>query len=273
MGGKKYSFGISTAVDYTVPIVPILEAAAACGFEFISFGADPKHIQFNDPEGFRRIMRTVTDLGLHLASAHVPFGTAYDIADPDDDRRRQAIDRVAGFVETCRERAIPAVILHPHHYLSVPWETACDLASDSLNRLLGVIGEGIEIIVENLPDHRGSRICSRILDTFDSSQIGWCYDSSHENMSGSPRHLLESYYDRIVTTHLSDNHGLSDEHLIPGDGNIDWPGLRQWLDKTPGFTRVLFEVGTGDKLNEPVDDFIKRAADAAAAIFAGPNSA
>ena len=33
----------------------------------------------------------------------------------------------------------------------------------------------------------------------------------------------------IVATHLHDNHRMKDEHLLPFDGDIDWPkSLRLW---------------------------------------------
>ena len=28
--------------------------------------------------------------------------------------------------------------------------------------------------------------------------------------------------DRVVTTHIHDNHGEKDEHLLPFEGTIDW---------------------------------------------------
>ncbi len=28
--------------------------------------------------------------------------------------------------------------------------------------------------------------------------------------------------ERVVTTHIHDNHGEKDEHLLPYEGNIDW---------------------------------------------------
>ena len=36
-------------------------------------------------------------------------------------------------------------------------------------------------------------------------------------------------HDRIVTTHIHDNHGEKDEHLLPCDGTIDWDAAARTL--------------------------------------------
>ena len=59
-----------------------------------------------------------------------------------------------------------------------------------------------------------------------------CIDTGHANIEGKrtgradmlPRYL-ERFRDRIVHFHIHDNHGESDEHLIPGKGTVDWKGF------------------------------------------------
>jgi sugar phosphate isomerase/epimerase len=34
---------------------------------------------------------------------------------------------------------------------------------------------------------------------------------------------IASFGNRIASVHIHDNHAVKDEHLWPGDGNIDWP--------------------------------------------------
>ena len=71
--------------------------------------------------------------------------------------------------------------------------------------------------------------------------------------------IPKKYHDRIITTHLSDNHGQSDEHLIPGEGNIDWGLLKSYLGQSSKLKNILFEIGTGQKLNEPLSIFLNKA--------------
>ncbi|MCP4649789.1 MAG: sugar phosphate isomerase/epimerase, partial [PVC group bacterium] len=126
--------------------------------------------------------------------------------------------------------------------------------------------------VENLPDNRGSWIADQLFNYFDKNEIDFCYDSSHENMSGGKFHLLKKHYSRLITCHLSDNNGTYDEHLVPGDGNIDWNQLVSYMEKAELFRDILFEVGTGEKLAVPVEDYIKRTSQKAFEIFKDDNN-
>lgn len=256
---KEYKFGISTTVDYSVPFETQIKLFRKHGFHFISLGAALNHSQFFDKLRFKINLEIVKNNGLELASSHSPFYGKYDIAAVDGDVRKKAIDNVLEFIETSADYNIPAAIIHPHSYFDDDKADCFDRAAKSLEYIIKNHHKNVDIAIENLPDHRGSWICAKLLDTFDASEIGFCFDSSHENMSGKPFHILKQYYYRITMTHLSDNHGHSDEHLIPGDGNINWVALKGYLDQNPALNDILFEIGTGEVLAEPLEMFLRRA--------------
>ena len=89
---------------------------------------------------------------------------------------------------------------------------------------------GITILSENIL--WGSSIkataISALVKEVNSPNFGWCYDTGHANVHHiSCRELLKC--ETVpVSLHIQDNHGtLADEHLMPGDGNIDW---KEFLD-------------------------------------------
>jgi len=173
---KQYRFGISTTVDLSVDIFTQLDIFARAGFDFISLSARPAHSRFFDREAFAEVLRRVEELGFFIESAHFPFWEGYDPAAMEEKDRELALKNLAEYMEFAGTHKIPIVIVHPHYY----W------------------------------------ICENLLEEFGNDRVGFCYDSSHENMSGKPFHLLSKFYHRLTTTHLSDNHGGSDEHLVPG---------------------------------------------------------
>ena len=64
---------------------------------------------------------------------------------------------------------------------------------------------------------------AELVDTVDSPWFGWCYDTGHANALGDSLTELIGLKRVPVSLHIQDNHGdMRDEHLIPGDGNIDW---------------------------------------------------
>jgi len=268
MAAKNYKIGISTTVDCTVAIERQFELFSKNGFDFVSLSADTKHSHLFDKEKIDNVFNLARAGTLTIESVHAPFYPPYNIAALDNRERITAIDKTAQFIEYTAGLDFRIVIIHPHHYFYDSREACLERALKSLERLNRMIhGSSLIVAVENMPTAEGSWICDRILKTFSPDQYGFCYDSSHENMSGDPFHLLEKHYLRMTTCHLSDNHGQSDEHLPPYDGNIRWSELRSYFDKAPQITNVLFEVGTGQKLNEPIEDFIERTSMKARSIF------
>lgn len=266
---KQYRFGISTTVEYSVEIEKLFFLFSKYKYSFVSIGSDLKHNYFPDKDKFADLITLAGDFNLRVDSVHVPFGENYDLANPADQERQKAIDNVLRFLDYIADCKIPIAIIHPHSYLKETKEKALIRATESIKKILGRKSEKIRIAVENLPDARGSWIADQLLSIFDHNEIGFCYDSSHENMSGVPFHLLEKHYSRLITSHLSDNNGFSDDHLVPGDGNIDWRRVASYIDKAGYFKNILFEVGTGEKLLEPVEEYIKRTAQKAVAMFGG----
>lgn len=101
------------------------------------------------------------------------------------------------------------------------------------------------VLLENLWESTPEHLCT-LLERVDSPQLGVCLDVGHVNVFSSCAYKdwFAALGGRIGYMHVHDNHGERDEHLVPGEGNIDWRGftediVRQGID--PG---VVFEVDT-----------------------------
>jgi len=49
-----------------------------------------------------------------------------------------------------------------------------------------------------------------------------CFDAGHAHLDGGVPSALETARELLVTTHLHDNRGERDDHLLPYEGTIDW---------------------------------------------------
>ncbi len=271
MNKSHFRFGISTTVDYSVPVETQLEIISACQFDFISIGANLNHSRFFERAYFSAVMERARTMGIPIESIHAPYAGKYDLASASTEARERALEGICEFLNRCTVHGIPLVTLHPHHYFSDSKEACLERIVRSLEKINMLRPDGVEIALENLPSKESSWIFSSLMKIFDSTKFGFCYDSSHENISGEPFHLIGKFHDRLTTTHLSDNHGQNDDHLIPGEGNIEWGEMKQYISKAVCLKGILFEVGTGEKLGEPLEQFVRRAADRAHEIFAGEN--
>lgn len=89
-------------------------------------------------------------------------------------------------------------------------------------RLLEYIGEkDLRLAVENLRASAND-ILSYSLDRIVNLRYGLCYDSSHDNLTAHPMAILKKYGHRLITTHISDNHGEKDDHILPFEGPYRW---------------------------------------------------
>ncbi|MCH1624077.1 sugar phosphate isomerase/epimerase family protein [Ferdinandcohnia quinoae] len=116
------------------------------------------------------------------------------------------------------------------------------------------------LILENVPPYENeigtsaSELIS-IIELIKNRNVGVCFDSGHAFLSnrasfGHELKVLEPY---IKVFHLNDNHGLSDEHLAIGDGEIPFELIIQVLKKARENYFVNFEMKTVEFANKSVE--------------------
>lgn len=72
-----------------------------------------------------------------------------------------------------------------------------------------------------------------IFENINHKRLKICYDVGHQNFLTPNFEILKNYHAYIEVLHLHDNHGISDEHLICGYGNINWASFAKDLKLLP----------------------------------------
>ncbi|MCK5802261.1 MAG: sugar phosphate isomerase/epimerase [Lentisphaeria bacterium] len=109
---------------------------------------------------------------------------------------------------------------------------------DSLSELCAFCGQlGLAIAVENtLPTapRIGDTVPElvRMVECLEGDHVGCCLDTSHANLSGDVTTAVGMVADRLLTLHVSDNDGRTDQHALPFEGTIDWGGFMNALNRT-----------------------------------------
>lgn len=83
----------------------------------------------------------------------------------------------------------------------------------------------ITLAIENMETPSEITSAKELLEITDalSPRAGICLDTGHANvMHLDLPHFIEECGTRLIATHISDNNGQSDQHLLPGLGNINW---------------------------------------------------
>ncbi len=80
-----------------------------------------------------------------------------------------------------------------------------------------------------------------------------CLDVGHAHLVGGSPEAAEVLSGHVITTHIHDNRGASDDHLVPFAGTIDWPATLTALFKIGYAGPLVFELpdhGNADRVLE-----------------------
>lgn len=139
-------------------------------------------------------------------------------------------------IDVCRILGTKYTVIHPIYKHAdgsfiMDDEEFIRVNAEAIKPLLEyAVKNNVTILSENLL--WGSSIkataISALVKEVNSASFGWCYDTGHANAHDiSCRELLKC--DIVpVSLHIQDNNGhYRDDHLMPGDGSIDW---KEFLD-------------------------------------------
>jgi len=193
-----------------------------------------------DPIALRR---RVADNGLAVHSAHGCWGgrsiaaRRVDLGSLDPATRRESVDDIRRCVDWLAEAGGACLVVHPGG-LSDPADAPARRVAlaDSLQELAGPAeAVGIVLCVENMPPgvHPGSRMAdlSALVTELDLASVGLALDTGHAHLGLSTAAETRAAGRLLRTTHVHDNHGRQDLHLLPGLGTIDWPDWVAALDE------------------------------------------
>jgi len=111
--------------------------------------------------------------------------------------------------------------------------------------------EGKDIVLLIEPAHRFETTLIltvedglRMIDEIGSERLGILLDTGHANVNGEDlAEVVRALKDVPFHIHIDDNHGDSDGHLIPGQGNIDFAPFAQALSEIGYRGFVSAELG------------------------------
>jgi sugar phosphate isomerase/epimerase len=103
-------------------------------------------------------------------------------------------------------------------------------------------GNGVQLLLENIPNELGTP--ERLVQFLQYTRLNVkiCFDTGHAHMKQGFHSAFEVLRPYIASTHVHDNRGESDDHLMPFEGNIDWTEAVRDLRRGEGKFPTLFEV-------------------------------
>ena len=147
-------------------------------------------------------------------------------------------------------RRIPAKVLVAHLGLPrsqkpSPADNSRDAARRSIEELRKAAAPlDVRVAVEVIPNElsRAGSLVHFVEEDLEAADVGVCLDFGHAHMDGDLLDAIETVSGHLITTHVHDNHGRADDHLVPFDGTIDWPAAMTAIQKVGYDQTLLFEI-------------------------------
>ncbi|MDQ2945185.1 MAG: sugar phosphate isomerase/epimerase [Acidobacteriota bacterium] len=251
-----WAVGLSTGCFWQTSIFDCLEDIRDSGFGRIEICSWPAHLDYHDAERVRQAARFIDDLGLETYSFHAPFAEHIDITSPDPHARDFALKELLQAAEAAAILKVRYFVLHPGPEKVILQEHE---RFWRLENAVGVLNQtfmhcrrlGVGLVLENMLPHLfagRTRDLLWILGALDSIEVGICLDTGHAHLGEDLPAVVHKLSGHLWMVHASDNHGHHDDHLPPGDGEIDWaPFLAHLYDLHFNGTFILEIAGSGDR--------------------------
>jgi sugar phosphate isomerase/epimerase len=237
----------------------VVEAARA-GASAIELFCSRGHFDYRSAENARELTGWLGDNRLTLHSIHSPTtrdfhlaresGAPLSICDPERMRRLEAVDEIKRALDLVEHIPFRYCVQHVASSRDMPDDRKWDAAFSSLEHLsLFARHRGVTLAIENTPGEMATPVnLKNFLEQTRLTSVKMCFDTGHAHLEGGDVGAqLETVRDFVATTHLHDNHGERDEHLLPYEGTIDWPAALATLPPETPMTLELKEpaVATG----------------------------
>jgi sugar phosphate isomerase/epimerase len=232
----------------------LLELAERSGAQGVEIFAARQHFDYSSREHIAELGSWFRSNALQPFSMHAPLfpdremgragAPAVNLLHPEKARRIDAMDEIKRALECAETIPFSNLILHLGERADGWSQRSIEYAINALEHL-GAFARplGVRLLAENLtseattPEH-----LITILDLGHLSSVGICLDLGHAHITVGVASAISTLCTRIVSLHVHDNHAVKDEHLWPGDGNIDWPAAVSDLKALPTPPAAVLEI-------------------------------
>jgi len=252
-------FGVSTHLYHELKLEKAhLAEIAASGFETVELFATRSHFDYHDAAAIHLLKDWLTETGLELHSVHGPITDifangrgqrTFSTATRDAEARKATLQEMAAAIDIAK--VIPFNYLVVHLGVPLAWgnpgpdDNQRDAAIRSIEDIHNLAeAAGVKVALEVMGNALSTSpaLIEIIERSFDGPNLGICMDVGHAHILGDTGDAIETSSEYLATTHIHDNRRQSDDHLVPFQGNINWPATVMALEKI-GYDGVLmYEV-------------------------------
>lgn len=248
------------------------------GFVLVEIFATRTHVNYHDLREVEAVRGWLDVLDMSAWSVHLPivdgirdgvWGRPLSNGSVEPERWQEAMRETTAAITAAGALGARVGVLH----LGVPDGQSAPGDNDdrAVSRSLEPVADacaaaGVQLALEVIPNRLSSAasIFDWLRTDLELGRTGACLDVGHAHMTGGVVEAIEVLSGDIISTHIHDNNGTADSHLVPFDGTIDWPAALLALAKVGYGGPLILELPD----HGSIDDTLARAARARTRIQA-----
>jgi len=225
-----------------------LHVGACCNTSISSCKVTNRFLDYTNETRIARVKAWLAELDIKPICMHSACCYPLDPSHSNEDLRKFSVGELRMCLTAAGEFGIPIMVVHAGDKIedgTTVKEKLTHLRKSIEELLPAARNNKVRLALENIY-YPGSLFC-RLKDLVDfvnkvgDERVGICLDTGHFNLvdGHSVTEGVLKAAGKLYALHLHDNDGVSDQHLPPSNGNINWDG----------FTTALQRVGYCGTLN------------------------
>ena len=230
-----------------------LELIKSAGFEVVAS-------ELHAPDVIAQMKDEADRLELFFEEIHAPFSGINNMWIEGSDYLT-VYNGAKRSIDLAALHGIPTIVLH----VSSGWypPSISDLGLARYDELVAYAAEkGVIVAFENL---RCVGNLAYFVDRYErTDNVRFCYDLGHEHCYTVTVPWMDIFRDKLICTHIHDNHGRTDGknndpdlHLLPFDGNADYQRCIDKMDEYGYAGPLTLEVNNTRHKDLSPEDFLK----------------
>lgn len=249
-------FAYSTFVHFRYPLIESIRRAAEMGYNGVEIWGGRCHAYYEDMDDARinLIKKTLTQYNMEVPN-FIPAQFRYpsNIAAGDSQIRKNSISYLCHNVDVAEKLGASSVSICPGYSLyGQDTDNAWNCMMDSISRIVQYADDK-KVMIMLEPAHNMETDLVLTVDhglkavaEIGGNKMGLVIDTGHMFVN---RESFTDIPDKVkgikVHYHFDDNHGINDDHLVPGEGKIDYSTFITALKKTGYANYLSVELGWG----------------------------
>lgn len=243
-------------VFFGIPTEELIPLSKKIGFDGFFVGQESANFE----DKVRELRAMADKEGLEIETIHSTIPGCYDLW-TDGEKGEEYVAVLKNNIDNCKKFSIPILVVH----IQVKEEEKNELER-GIRHLENVVAyakeQGIKIAFENINQ---PEFLFAVLEHFQESHVGFCYDSGHEACHTPGVEYLPVLGKRLFCTHLHDNDCVGDLHLLPLEGKMDFDRICRQLREAGYQGNITLELSyTRDyRARMGKEEFLQKAYDTA----------